>query len=262
MAEIQFKPAREGAFKTIKRVPLTDAYGYFDTLGHVPVERDGPDSAGPIRTVPRIHSRRSRSRFARVLPAAAGQRARLPTPGRAQLPLTRSVVFCNALRHSSLPDPRRAARRGRGVAGADAGERVGQPQSAPDVPGRHPAARRSRADAAADPRPRWPRRPRVDPLEHRRAVRAPGRLQRHRSRGVLRLERLRRDRQGRPAGRDRDRLLDRRPRPAVGHRPRQPPPGGNGAWKPSAAAFKQFVQAAGDALQRHLRPDAGQVGAE
>ncbi len=31
VAEVQFKPASGGAFQTVKRVPLTDPYGYFDT---------------------------------------------------------------------------------------------------------------------------------------------------------------------------------------------------------------------------------------
>jgi hypothetical protein len=29
-AEVQFRPASGGSFKTLKRVPLTDSYGYFD----------------------------------------------------------------------------------------------------------------------------------------------------------------------------------------------------------------------------------------
>jgi hypothetical protein len=31
MANVQFKTASGGAFKTLKRVALTDPYGYFDT---------------------------------------------------------------------------------------------------------------------------------------------------------------------------------------------------------------------------------------
>jgi hypothetical protein len=55
-AAIQFKPASGGAFKTIKRLPLTDAYGYFDTDVTFP-------SSGTVRISwgyphgPRIHSR-------------------------------------------------------------------------------------------------------------------------------------------------------------------------------------------------------------
>ncbi|MBV9802494.1 MAG: hypothetical protein JO130_04865, partial [Solirubrobacterales bacterium] len=56
VADIQFKPASGGAFKTIKRVALTDPYGYFDTQvtfrssGTVRISWDYPHG-------PRIHSR-------------------------------------------------------------------------------------------------------------------------------------------------------------------------------------------------------------
>jgi hypothetical protein len=36
VAEVQFRPAAGGAFRTVKRVPLTDADGYFDTLVTLP----------------------------------------------------------------------------------------------------------------------------------------------------------------------------------------------------------------------------------
>jgi hypothetical protein len=56
VADIQFQPAAGGAFKTVKAVTLTDAYGYFDTLVNFP-------SSGQVRVSwsyphgPRIHSR-------------------------------------------------------------------------------------------------------------------------------------------------------------------------------------------------------------
>ena len=76
-------------------------------------------SRGPIRTARGSTAVRSRSRFARVPARPRGGEPRrldamqvargglgavsFPDLGRAQLPLTRSVVFCNAIRHPSLP---------------------------------------------------------------------------------------------------------------------------------------------------------------
>jgi hypothetical protein len=56
VADVQFKPASGGSFKTISRVTLSDAYGYFDTQVAFP-------SSGTVRISwayphgPRIHSR-------------------------------------------------------------------------------------------------------------------------------------------------------------------------------------------------------------
>jgi hypothetical protein len=56
IAEVQFKPATGGPFKTVKRVTIDDAYGYFETLVTFP-------SSGLVRIAwsyphgDRIHSR-------------------------------------------------------------------------------------------------------------------------------------------------------------------------------------------------------------
>ena len=56
MAQIQFKPTRNGNFQTVSRVPLTDPYGYLDFRARFP-------SSGFVQIAwahphgPQIHSR-------------------------------------------------------------------------------------------------------------------------------------------------------------------------------------------------------------
>ena len=69
VANIQFKPSGGGAFKTIQRVTITDAYGYFDGAGEVPLERLG---AGRVVDSPAAESSTAASRRSRSASEAPG----------------------------------------------------------------------------------------------------------------------------------------------------------------------------------------------